>query len=443
MVVLTEKRILLTYFFSIILLGAAILLLPVSWNGETPISKIDAFFTSVSAVCVTGLITVDTALFSRFGQFVIAILIQLGGLGIISFSSLYLVIPSRGLSLKGGRLIRAYYLDSVEYEPLDIIKQIVFITLVTELAGMALLYYVFKNSGVNNPFFVSFFHTISAFCNAGFSTFSNSLEDYRFNTVLNITVMFLIIMGGLGFVLMRDLIKTATMKNRHLSIHTKIVLFVSLLLIILSASVLFFSESDNILAGMKIKDRLVISFFQAVTPRTAGFNTIPINNLGLISKLTIIPLMFIGAAPGSIAGGVKVTTFFIVMLVLFRKMDTNKNITVFKRNITSDTILKALVFIVKAAAILFLSIFLLSISEFYIADQKGISLFEIIFECFSAFGTVGLSLGITGSLSFLGKTIIISTMLMGRFGLLIIAMNIFKTDHNITVDYPDEEVLIG
>jgi trk system potassium uptake protein TrkH len=153
--------------------------------------------------------------------------------------------------------------------------------------------------------------------------------------------------------------------------------------------------------------------------------------------------MFIGAAPGSIAGGVKVTTFFIVMLVLFRKMDTNKNITVFKRNITSDTILKALVFIVKAAAILFLSICLLSISEFYIADQKGISLFEIIFECFSAFGTVGLSLGITGSLSFLGKTIIISTMLMGRFGLLIIAMNIFKTDHNITVDYPDEEVLIG
>ncbi len=439
----TEKGIIFAYFFTIIVSGTLFLILPVSWKGENPLPVIDALFTSVSAVCVTGLITVDTALYSRFGQLVIAILIQLGGLGIISFSSLYIVIPSKGMSLKGSRLVREYYLDSVEYEPEDIVKQIIFFTFIIELIGMALLYYVFSREGVDNPLFASFFHSVSAFCNAGFSTFTNSLENYKFDTLLNITVMFLITSGGLGFVLIRDIIKTYSLKKRHLAIHTKIVLLMSLCLILSAASIFFFAESENMFSGMRLKDRVLISLFNAVTPRTAGFNTVPLNELSLVSKLTILPLMFIGAAPGSIAGGIKVTTFFIVIIVMFRKMDINRNIAVFRRNIRSETIFKAFIFIIKASVILFFCIFLLSLTEYAVSNNDSISLFDIIFECFSAFGTVGLSLGITGILSIPGKLVIILTMLFGRFGLLVMAMDIFKTTGLKGIDYPDEEVLIG
>ena len=439
----TERAIILTYFFSVIAAGTLLLSLPSSWSGTVPLKPVDALFTSVSAVCVTGLITVDTALFSGFGQTVILLLIQFGGLGIISFSSLYLVIPSKGLSLKGSRLVKEYYLDAVEYEPEYIIRQIIIFTFAIETAGMLLLYPVFKKAGTASPLFTALFHSVSAFCNAGFSTFSNSLESFKNNSVLNLTVIFLIISGGLGFVLIRDILKTSASGKKHLAIHTKIVLLVTVFLILTTSVFFFFAESRSILEGRNTKEKILISLFQSVSPRTAGFNTIPLNDLSLPSKLIILPLMFIGAAPGSTAGGIKVTTFFIIALALFKKMDRNKNISIFRRNIKSETIFRAFIFVLKASAILFMFIMLLSLSEYFMAENIKMTLMDIVFECFSAFGTVGLSLGITSSLTVAGKLIIIAAMLTGRFGLLIIAMDIFKTGHMDKVDYPEEEVLIG
>ncbi len=444
MIIKTEQNIILLYFLSLIATGTLLLKLPGSWSGQNNLELVDAFFTSASAVCVTGLITVDTARFSGFGQLVIAALIQLGGLGLISFSSFYLVLRSKGPSIKGGKIIQEYFLDSIEYEPLDIVKQIIMMTVTVELIGAVFLYQVFKYENIDNPVFTSVFHSISAFCNAGFSTFPNSLENYSGNFIINITVMILIISGGIGFVVFRDILKTLLRVNRkkHLTVHSKIVLLTSLLLILTGAFLLFFIENANYFAERNLREKILISFFHSVTSRTAGFNTVPVNDLNIASQLTIIPLMFIGGSPGSIAGGIKVTTFFIIILILVRDMDDRKNITIFKRNIPAGTIFKALIFTLKAFSLLVLGIFLLTISEHFF-NPRHLTLIEIIFECFSAFGTVGLSLGITQYLSVNGKLIIIFIMLCGRFGLLIIAMNIFQKNRKLKIDYPEEEVLIG
>ncbi len=439
----TETGIILTYFLSLIIFGTALLLIPCSWNGAGRLEIIDAFFTSASAVCVTGLITVDTSLFSIFGQSVIAFLIQSGGLGLISFSSFYLVIPSGRPSLKGSRIIREYYLDSIEYEPSDIVKQILFMTFSIEITGAVLLYFQFLKNGVRNPIFVSVFHSISAFCNAGFSTFPDSFERYRGNAVVNITVMLLIISGGIGFVVFRDIVKKTLNRKRHLAVHTKMVLLSSSILVVAGASVIFIIESARYLAGATPGEKILSSFFQSVTARTAGFNTVPISELNIVSQITLIPLMFIGGAPGSISGGIKVTTFLIILLVIFRQMDERKNITVFMRNIPSATIFKALVFMIKAFSILSTQIFFLALSEQFFNPSAEFTVMEIVFECFSAFGTVGLSLGITPFLSVPGKLIIIMIMFTGRFGLILIVMNLFRKKKNIQYDYPKEEVLIG
>ena len=439
----TETEIIVSYFFSLIFLGTFLLMLPFSWAGKEKLELVDAFFTSASAVCVTGLVTVDTSLYSRFGQGVIIFLIQTGGLGLISFSSFYLVIPFKKPSMKGSRLIRGYYLDSIEYEPFDIIKQIILMTFSVEAIGVFFLYFQFLEAGVENPFFVSLFHSVSAFCNAGFSTFPDSFENYRNNPVVNATVMLLIILGGIGFVVFRDIVKKILNRKRHLAVHSKLVITATSILIMAGAAVFFAVESSYLLEGSGLREKILVSFFQSVTTRTAGFNTVVIREMNIVSQMVMIPLMFIGGAPGSIAGGIKVTTFSVLFFVIVRRMDERKNITVFKRNIPSPTIFRALVFIIKAFSILCGGIFIFALSENYFNPQASFTVMEIIFECFSAFGTVGLSLGITGSLSIPGKLIIILIMVTGRFGLLIVVMNLFSKKRNIQYDYPNEEILIG
>ncbi len=439
----SETSIILIYFLSLIFLGTVFLYMPFSWNGGGRLGVIDAFFTSASAVCVTGLITVDTSLYSQFGQSVILLLIQSGGLGLISFSSFYLVIPSGKPSIKGSRIIREYYLDSVEYEPFDIIKQILLMTFSIEAAGAFILYFQFLKVGVENTFFVSVFHSVSAFCNAGFSTFSNSFENYWLNPAVNITVMLLIISGGIGFVVFRDIVRKIINKKRHLTVHSKIVLLSSLILIISGAAVLYFMENERSLSGVSLGGKVLVSFFHSVTARTAGFNTVPVDHLNIVSQMILIPLMFIGGAPGSISGGIKVTTFFIILLAILRQMDERKNLILFRRKIPSSTIYKALIYLVKAFSILCCDILLLALSEHYFGSSMKFTIMEMVFECFSAFGTVGLSLGITPYLSVPGKIVIILIMFTGRFGLLLILMNLFGKKSNNQFDYPVEEVLIG
>ncbi|MBN2443263.1 MAG: potassium transporter, partial [Spirochaetales bacterium] len=415
----SETFILVSFFITLILLGSLFLLLPFSWKGPEALTYIDTLFTATSAVCVTGLITVDTALYSRFGQIVILILMQMGGLGLISFSTLYIVLPSRKISLKGSTIIKQYFIDSIEFDPKKIIELIVFFTLTIETIGAIILYYGFSPTIKEDTLFYALFHSISAFCNAGFSLFSNNLENYARNELVSITIMVLIIMGGIGFIVIRDIINRCAGKKRHLALHTKIVIAGTLLLILIGGISIFFIEYNHSLKDYILKDKILISLFQSVTPRTAGFNTIKINNMQLFSKLLLLPFMIIGGSSGSISGGIKVTTFFILILILFRKINPQRGVSIFKRRIPAATIYRVSFFVIKTMIVLFVSFILLTISESLFNPNSEQHILTYFFECTSAFGTVGLSLGITSALTIAGKIIIIGTMFLGRVGLIL------------------------
>jgi len=439
----SEKLILFGYFIIMIIIGTILLELPFAWKGEKGLDFIDAFFTATSATCVTGLITVDIAAFSLFGKIVILLLIQAGGLGIISFTTMYLALPSKRISLKSRKVIREYYLDSVETEPKHIIKQIILITLLIEIIGAALLYIGFMGNVTDHPILFSVFHAVSAFCNAGFSLFSNNLEGYARTPLINITIMLLIIMGGFGFVALRDIAKRIGRKKKKLTVHSRIMIVCTLTLIISAALLFFIIEYNNAYKELTMNEKIMASLFQAITPRTAGFNTVTQSSLSASSKFITLPLMFIGGGSGSAAGGIKVTTFFIVFIAVIWRTRRRGSLVLFKKEIASGKVFSAIVLFTKALLIVSLCILLLTITELSLQPSGNKDFFKIVFESFSAFGTVGLSLGITSSLSLLGKIVIICTMFAGRVGLISMAMpqTIGPADH--LIEYPKGEVLLG
>jgi trk system potassium uptake protein TrkH len=425
-------------------LGTILLLFPFTWGSGGRIGLVDAFFTATSAVCVTGLITVNTADYSIWGKIIILILIQLGGLGIISFTTLYIILRGRKISLKSHNAIRSYSISSVEHEPVSIIRQIILYTFSIELVGAVLLYLSFRNTLENDIIFASIFHAVSAFCNAGFSVFRNSLENFVNHAGVNFTVTLLIILGGLGFIVFVDIGKSiGSRKRKTLSYHTKIVLIATFTLLVLGTIFYFLFERNNTLKDYSLAQKWMASFFQAVTPRTAGFNTIPQNSLSFPSKIFTLPLMFVGGASGSIAGGIKVTTMFLVIVLIFKERDIYDEVSVLRRKISSKALSDASIFTIRAFLILFISIFLLTIAESFGRSSHDISVFPMIFESFSAFGTVGLSMGITSSLTTVGKIVIIFTMFAGRVGLISMAMGFREKYSAHEVDFPQGEVMIG
>lgn len=433
------KLLFFTYFIVNILLGSLFLKLPVSWAGAEPLRYIDALFTSVSAVCVTGLATVGTHDFSRFGQIVILVMIQAGGLGIITFSTIYLALPGSRVSLKNSKIIKEYFIMDSNITSKDIIRAILTVTIVTELLGTIFLLIAFVDQGVKNPVFTSLFHSVSAFCNAGFSLFPDSMESFKNNWIVNGTVFSLIIIGGIGFMVISDIIQKINGKRKRLRFYSKLMLISTASLIFLGAIVYGCLEWNGAFASLASKDKFLPILFQSITTRTAGFNSIPQSDLSPASKFFTLLLMIIGGGSGSTAGGIKVSTAFILFIILFKGVDDSGEMHVFNRRLTSDNLTRAALFFVKAVFIVFLSIFLL----IYFESGKGFSQLDIIFECFSALGTVGLSTGLTSSLSITGKLVIIGTMFAGRVGLfaLIMPMNIRSKDR--FVDYPKGEVLIG
>lgn len=443
-----KKIFLFTYFLALILLGTLLLILPISWNGNGRLSLINAAFTATSAVCVTGLITVQTADYSIWGKIVILLLIQFGGLGIISFTTIYLAVPARKISLKRRNEVQEYYLSSVETDPKKIIKQIVIFTVIIEIIGTILLAKPLSVNVKHGLLFVSLFHSVSAFCNAGFSLFRNNLEDYTSVSMVNITVIFLIIFGGLGFVVLQDAKRKIFGENRRLTLHTKIVLLMTAALIIAGALFYYIFEYNTSLKSLSQGGRILASFFQSVTTRTAGFNSVTQSSLSVPSKVLTLPLMFIGGSSGSIAGGIKVTTFFIVLIVALHGTDSKGEVKLFNEKISAENLSRAQNFAIKAIIILFTSIFLLTITELHhfgrnVSFLEGKEFLSIVFESFSAFGTVGLSLGLTPNLSVPGKIVIMGTMFAGRVGLISIAMPRIRKYSEYLVDYPRGEVLIG
>jgi trk system potassium uptake protein TrkH len=440
-----DRFFLFTYFVTVILLGSFLLWLPPAWQGPQRLAYIDALFTSTSAVCVTGLTAVDTSLFSSFGKLVIMLLIQFGGLGIITFMTIFLANPRGKISLASRKLIGDYYVSSIEANPRKIIRSVILFTLAIELAGAMVMFPVFRQTVGRRAGFHALFHAVSAFCNAGFSTFSNNLEDYVADPTVNLTVMALIILGGLGFVVMEDLMERALGRRRRLTLHTKLVLAMTSGLILGGAALYLLFEWKRGYSALTPAQKVMAAFFQAVTPRTAGFDTVPQSSLSFPSRAFTLFLMYVGASPASTGGGIKTTTFFIVLIMILRGAEAREDVRLLGRKLSPLSVSRGMMFALRAVAIVAVATFLLTISELLVrptpAEYKYF--LAVLFETFSAFGTVGLSLGLTPYLTVLGKCIIILTMFAGRVGMSALAISTPRRLPRQVVDFPEEEVLIG
>jgi trk system potassium uptake protein TrkH len=438
---------LLAFFLIVIAVGTGLLLIPAAWQGDPRslndgksggLSPIDALFTATSAVCVTGLNTVNTAWFSRFGQIVIMLLIQIGGLGIISINSIIMTIPGNRLAFSRRNIIQGYYIGGLEYNPQRIVRNIIFLTFLIEITGAVMLALFFKDEGTEDWLFQGIFHAVTAFCNAGFSAFETGLTGYGSNGRILSVIMILIVLGGLGFIVLHDLILVMLRRKRFLSYHSRIVLAISAALILGGALAFFVVEQFGMLKGQNAGVGLLQSFFQSITARTAGFSIWPQEAMSPPSKLLTMLLMLIGAAPGSIAGGLKVTTIFVVVIVMFRKKDKDGDIKISHHRLTAETINKAVVYFLKAMALLLFFIIALTISEGTHWTNETALTFEVV----SAFSTTGLSLALTPSLPASGKFIIITAMLAGRVGLFALAFPALR-QKNYDVTYPEGSVLLG
>ncbi|PKL08992.1 MAG: potassium transporter [Spirochaetae bacterium HGW-Spirochaetae-7] len=434
----SDKINIFTYFISVIVLGSALLSLPCAWTGEARLSYLDAFFTATSAVCVTGLIVVDTAMFSRFGQTVILLLIQFGGLGIVTFATLYVAIPRSKVSLVNRGIIKEMYIDEVESNPRTIIRDILAMTISIEFIGFMIIRHRFKRLGIEQYDFSAAFHAISAFCNAGFSTFSDSLNGFVGDWVINLAFIMLIVLGGLGFVVVQDVSRVFMRTKRKLSYHAKTVLAMTGILILAGMAIFYMLEYDKAYSAMSVPEKLLAALFQSVTPRTAGFDTVPQSALSLPSVALVIFLMFTGGSPGSTAGGVKTTTIFMAIASAFRGYEEDGSIVYRGGALSAASVAKTLSVLARAIIIIGLSLLLL------LAIEGGkFSFGEIFFEVVSAFGTVGLSRGVTADLGAVSKLVVIATMFMGRVGLFAMAINRGSDRVERFAEFPRESLLIG
>lgn len=451
--------IIIVSFGLIILLGTFALMMP---NATTSgISFIDALFTSTSAVCVTGLSCVDTAtFFTALGKTLILLLIQVGGLGIMTFTTVFVFFFKTGNSLREQILLKdAFSADN----PADVFKvaiKILVATVIIEGIGAAIIFFSLDDihfAGFGNKFEFSVFHAVSAFCNAGFSTLSNNLNEpyLHFNYSLFWVISFLIIIGGIGFPLIINTYnyfkiriltrfskflwnKEIPIQPRLININSRIAMIMTLILLVFGTLCYFVFEYNNTLVMHTTwYGKLAVSFFNSVTPRTAGFNNVDMTTLGKPIILVMIFLMWVGASPASTGGGIKTTTFTIAILNIFSVSRGLGRIEMYKRKIRNNSERRTL-------AVIFLSLIAIGLGSFLILlKHPEMSLLKIVFECFSAYGTVGLSLGITAGLSDFGKSVLVALMFLGRVGALNFFIGIMKNVKVERYQYPKENILIN
>ena len=414
-------------FLLSILIGGTLLYLPISQKSGADVSLVDAFFITISAICVTGLSTIDVAnSFNLFGYTIIALLIQIGGLGIVCAGLSIILLAGQKIGIKERILIK----DSLNLNSLKgivkLVKSIFRITFIIEFIGALfsfcsfIKYYKFKDAIV-----ISIFHSISAFNNAGFDLIGNfrNLVPFENDILLNLTTSGLIILGGLGFIVINEIIEKKDFKK--ISLHSKIVIKMSIALLIIGTLVIYASSDISLLA----------SFFTSVSSRTAGFNTVPIDSFNKVSLLFIMILMFIGASPSSTGGGIKTSTFYSLIKGTY-SICSNKRCHSFKREISHETILKS--FIVLFVGMIVVTSCLICLCIF----EPNIDLLDLLFESISAVATVGLSTGITPELSTISKIVIMITMFIGRVGGLTL-LSLWTKKGKKYVSYPTEDILIG
>jgi trk system potassium uptake protein TrkH len=428
--------------FVIILFGSILLSLPIASRSGQATPFLNSFFTSASATCVTGLVLYDTYThWSIFGQIVILALIQIGGLGFMTVVSLFSMFLKRKIGLKERRLL----MESANTMRLGgivlLIRKIAIGTLLFESIGAILLAIRFcPEMGFKVGLYNAVFHSISAFCNAGFDIMGKygqftSLTRYSNDIIVNLTIMLLIIIGGIGFLVWDDIgIKRLNFKKYQL--HTKIVLSTTAILIFGGAILFYIFEMNGIFYKKNITEIILGCLFQSVTPRTAGFNTISISNLSESSNILTVLLMFIGGSPGSTAGGIKTTTLVVLILASISSARQTSELSIFKRGL-EDNALK------RASSITFIFMLTTIASTMVICATQDFSLKEVIFEVFSAAGTVGLSVGITPNLNDLSKIIIIFLMYAGKVGSLSMALVLAEKREPIKLSRPVEKIIIG
>ncbi|MBP6920173.1 MAG: hypothetical protein KBC23_04205 [Candidatus Omnitrophica bacterium] len=426
--------------------GAILLMLPAAAKDGVPTSLTDALFTATSATCVTGLTVFDTgAHFSLFGQIVILGLIQVGGLGIMTFSVSMALIMGKRIDMKQEAMMSDILDESSLARVKNMVAYIVKMTFLCEAAGAAVLFvsWIGRTGGVLKTAYFAVFHAISAFCNAGFSTFSDSLVRFRADVPTNIVICGLIIIGGLGFTVIRDLqdhfrmkFNPAVRRKARLKMHTRVVLWMSLVLIAGGAAAFYFLEKDASFAGFGLKGTILASVFQSVTARTAGFNSCSIAQLTGPSMLLMMLLMFIGGSPGSTAGGVKTTTMSVLGSMMISEFRGREHAEIARRTVPPGVVRKAMIIFFLSSVLVFV------FAAVLLAWERGPFL-PVVFETVSAFGTVGLSADLTGSLSSRGKLLITALMFIGRLGPLTIGYAFLRHHAQPRYEYARESVAIG
>jgi len=437
---LHPAKVLILGFLAITIIGSLILSLPISWENGAQVKLTDAVFTATSAVCVTGLSVMDTEkTFSLFGEIVILILIQTGGLGFMTFAVWFAILAGKKIGLKQRLLIQESTRNFSLQGIVKLAKQIIYITLIVELISTLLLAirFVPQLGGLKGAYY-ALFHTISGFNNAGFSLFYDNLSSYVSDPIINLVIMLDIIIGGLGFMVIIDVVNKKHSFHKY-NLHSKLVIITTLILIFGGAFIIYFFEWNNAetIQNMNLPTQVLAVLFQSVTTRTAGFNTINIGAMTHASLFFMIILMFIGASPGSTGGGIKTSTIALIFASVRSTIKGENDAVLFERRIDEKMVKEALAVFVIHFLLVSTFAMVLTVTD---NDKDFISL---LFETVSALGTVGLSTGITGALSTLGKWTIIIAMLFGRLGPLTIAFALANKRVKIQYKYPEEKVIIG
>ena len=429
-------------FVIVTVLGGILLSLPISVNYGKSVKLIDGFFIATSAICVTGLSSIDIgSVYNTFGQIVILILIQLGGLGVITFTSVIIILISKKIGYYTKKIVQEDINIDTTFRIEEYVKKVIFSVILIEFVGAFVLFFEFiKRFNFLKAVYYSLFHSVSAFCNAGFALFSDNLYGFKNSFLINITIPLLIFLGGIGFSTILNCYNVFTKKEKRLTLTTKLSIKISIFLIIAGTFAMFILEYSNksTIGNLSFVQKLEASFFQSVSTRTAGFNTISILGLKRSTSLLFIILMFIGASPGSTGGGIKTTTFGLIALGTWATLKNKDGIEYDKRSISWRIYSKAI-------AILFISLIYTIICVFLlILVERNKNLLDLAFEVYSAFGTVGLSRDLTPSLSDISKFILIVTMFVGRVGPLTITLALSKSNlKKGHYTYPQENILIG
>ncbi len=441
-------------FLTAILAGAVLLSLPAASASGQPLSHLTALFTSTSATCVTGLSVIDIGSdLTLFGQLVVLTLIQLGGLGITTFGTFLLVIVGRRLSLQSEVLVMSSYGIDESHSLRSLLRWTIGITVLTESVGAALLWVRYAlhapalhlAPGAWARLYYAVFHSISAFCNAGFSLHRESLAPFRDDPFFLTVVEALIILGGLGFLVLYNLI---TMKfwrrNRktrgRITLHSKIALTATAILIVIGTALFLAQEWDNTLSDLPWLQKLSCALFHSITPRTAGFNLVDMGQVHETTRFTTILLMLVGGSPGSSAGGVKTTTIVVLIMTVIAMCRSRSETLVFSRTVPNTVVREAIVIFLLAVSLIFAAYSILLWTE---APLKPDDASRLIFETVSATATVGLSTNLTPSLSTAGRWVIIICMFVGRLGPLAVALLIGAREENLRIRYPEEDVVVG